>query len=156
VATEPAGDGSRVRAAELVAALSLATDLGIGVPLEHGLRGTIIAMRMVERLGLDEATASQTYYLSALLHIGCTADAHIAADMFDGDAALRTHFYPAMFGSTSEIVVGVVRALATPERTPFGRAARIVHGMPRLVRGNEGHLAAEHATRNSGQRNLLH
>jgi len=46
----------------VIAALSLATDLGIGVPLEHGLQSTLIAMRLGELLGVDLATASQTYY----------------------------------------------------------------------------------------------
>ena len=36
----------RIRAAELVAALSLATDLGLGVQFEHGLHGTLTAMRL--------------------------------------------------------------------------------------------------------------
>ena len=39
----------RVRAAEVIAALSLATDLGAGLPLEHGLASTLIAMRLSER-----------------------------------------------------------------------------------------------------------
>jgi hypothetical protein len=38
---ERAGDG--VRLAELVAALSLATDLGLGQPQEHIIRQTLIA-----------------------------------------------------------------------------------------------------------------
>ena len=50
----------RVRAAEVIAVLSLATDLGIGVPLEHGLQSTLVAMRLGERLGVDPDTASQT------------------------------------------------------------------------------------------------
>ena len=42
--TEEAGPGGdRVRAAEVIAALSLATELGIGVPLEHGLHSTLFA-----------------------------------------------------------------------------------------------------------------
>jgi len=44
----------------VIAALSLATDLGIGVPLEHGLHSTLFAMRLGERLGVDSETASQT------------------------------------------------------------------------------------------------
>jgi hypothetical protein len=36
----------QVRAAEVIAALSLATDLGIGVELEHGLHSTLFAMRL--------------------------------------------------------------------------------------------------------------
>jgi hypothetical protein len=55
------GGLDRVRTAELIGALSLATDLGIGVPLEHGLHSTLIAMRLGERLGVDHETASQTY-----------------------------------------------------------------------------------------------
>ena len=39
----------RLRLAELTAALSLATDLGMGQPLEHGLRTAIIAVRLAER-----------------------------------------------------------------------------------------------------------
>src|SRR5215218_8797484 len=58
--------GERVRTAEVIAALSLATDLGIGVPLEHGLQSTLIAMRLGELLGGDQATGAQTYYACLL------------------------------------------------------------------------------------------
>ena len=68
-----APDGERIRAAEVITALSLATDLGIGVPLEHGLHSTLIAMRLVERAGVDAATASQTYYACLLFYVGCAA-----------------------------------------------------------------------------------
>ena len=63
---EASPGGDRVRAAEVIAALSLATDLGIGVPLEHGLHSTVFAMRLGERLGVDSETASQTYYACLL------------------------------------------------------------------------------------------
>ena len=62
-----------VRAAELIAALSLATDLGIGVPLEHGLQATLVAMRLSQRLDADVATAQEAYYLCLLFYVGCTA-----------------------------------------------------------------------------------
>jgi hypothetical protein len=68
----PPGDG-RVRAAEVTAALSLATGLGIGVPLEHGLQSTLFAMRLGERLGVDPETAFQTYHACLLFYVGCTA-----------------------------------------------------------------------------------
>ena len=63
-----------------MAALSLATDLGIGVALEHGLQSTLYAMRLGERLGVDQETASQTYYACLLFYVGCTADADVAAE----------------------------------------------------------------------------
>jgi len=40
--------GERVRAAEVVGALSLATDLGTGQPLEHALRTAVLAVRLGE------------------------------------------------------------------------------------------------------------
>src|SRR4029453_12358249 len=58
-----------VRRAELVAALSLGTDLGLGQPMEHVIRQTLIALRMSELLGLDEAERKVVYY-SGLLEIG--------------------------------------------------------------------------------------
>jgi hypothetical protein len=48
-------DGDRLRLAELASALALATDLAMGQPLEHGLRTTIVAVRLAERRGLDES-----------------------------------------------------------------------------------------------------
>jgi hypothetical protein len=93
----------RVRTAEVIAALSQATDLSIGVPLEHGLRSTLFAMRLGERLGVDSETASQTYYACLLFYIGCTAGAELAAELFGDDDALTTYATPGRFGSRLEI-----------------------------------------------------
>ena len=69
MAAEASQGGERVRTAELIAALCLATDLGMGFPFEHGLHSTLIAMRLAERLGVDRETASQTYYACLLSHV---------------------------------------------------------------------------------------
>jgi hypothetical protein len=50
----------RIFAAELIAALSLATDLAMGFDFEHGLRSTLVAARLAERLGVDRETAVRT------------------------------------------------------------------------------------------------
>jgi HD domain len=134
--------GERIGAAELIAALSLATDLGLGVQLEHGLHSTIFAMRLGERLGIDAETASQTYYACLLFHVGCTVDAEIAAETFGDDAALRTHFYPVMFGSRYEMMTGLLRALSPPAGPPLLRALQIARGFPKAARQNDRHLAA--------------
>jgi hypothetical protein len=57
VPSEGAPDQNRVRTAEITAALSLATDLGMGLPYEHGLHSTLVALRLAERLGVDAETA---------------------------------------------------------------------------------------------------
>jgi len=56
VAAEVPGDGRPIRAAEVVGALSLATDLGTGQPLEHAMRTAVLAVRLGE---LAEATAEE-------------------------------------------------------------------------------------------------
>ena len=127
--------GEQVRAAEVIAALSLATDLGIGVPLEHGLQSTLVAMRLCERLGVDSETASQTYYGCLLFYVGCTADADIGAEIFGEDDALTTYVTPAMFGSRPEMMAGMLRALAPPGGPPLTRAVQIARGLPKLARG---------------------
>jgi hypothetical protein len=113
------------------------------VQLEHGLHSTPIAMRLGERLGVDDAeTASQTYYACLLFHVGCTVDAEIAVETFGDDAALRTHFYPVMFGSRPEMMAGLLRALPPPGSPPLPRALQIARGLPKAVRRNDHHLAA--------------
>lgn len=130
---EASRDGDRVRAAEVIAALSLATDLGIGVPLEHGLHSTLFAMRLGDRLGVDSETASETYYACLLFYVGCTATAEIASEIFGDDDALTTHATPVRFGSRPQMMAGMLRAVAPPGRAPLVRALQIARGLPRLA-----------------------
>jgi hypothetical protein len=87
-----------VRTAEVIAALSLATDLGMGLPYEHGPQSTLVAMRLAERLGVDAETDSGCDVLRLPVHIGCTTDAEREADLFR-EGALMTHFNRVMFGT---------------------------------------------------------
>ena len=103
----------RVRSAEVIAALCLATDLGMGFPFEHGLHSTLMAARLAGRLGLDRLRASQTYYACLLSHSGCTTDAHVAAEVVGG--SLTTHLNPVMYGSTRETLGGLLHALPDPD-----------------------------------------
>jgi hypothetical protein len=79
----------RLRLAELVAALSMATDLGLGLPQEHVLRQCRIALGLADRLGLDDADRAAVYYVAMLAWVGCTADSHELAQQFGDDLALR-------------------------------------------------------------------
>lgn len=84
---------AEVRLAELVAALSLGVDLGFGQPMEHVLRECLIALRLADRLGLDEAERSTVYYTALLVNVGCHADAHEQAKWFGDDINLRSGKY---------------------------------------------------------------
>ena len=113
----------QVRTADVVAALSLATDLGIGVPLEHGLHSALIAMRLCDILGADQETRAQAYYTSLLFYIGCTASETTAAEVFGADEALRTYVTPVRFGTRPQMTAGWVRAASTA-RTPSANSRR--------------------------------
>ncbi|MEE2034793.1 HD domain-containing phosphohydrolase [Rhodococcus chondri] len=85
------GDGPR--RAELVAALSLAIDLGLGQPMEHMLRSAVIATRIADRMGLNSEQRAVVYYSNLVAWIGCHADSHELARMFGDDIAFRADTY---------------------------------------------------------------
>ena len=84
--------GARVRLAELVAMISLGTDLGMGQSMEHVMRQSVIALRLAERLGLDEATRAVVYYVGLLGWVGCHVDAYEQAKWFGDDQALKADY----------------------------------------------------------------
>src|SRR6266550_1494863 len=82
-----------IRAAELVGALSLATDLGTGQPLEHALRTTVLAVRLGELAGASAEELADTYYVALLHASGCTSNSHEATQLFGDDIAHRAAFF---------------------------------------------------------------
>jgi hypothetical protein len=129
----PAQGSEPVRTAELIAALCLATDLGMAFPFEHGLHTTLIAMRLADRLGIDRQAASQTYYACLLSHASCTTEAHVAAEVFGG--SLTTNFHPLMYGSGRQGLTGMLRALPDPGSPAPLRAVQTARRLPRRLGG---------------------
>ena len=66
----------RVSRAEIVGALSIATDVGMSLPLETGLRICRLALALAEQAGIDESQRDRIYYVALLRHVGCTAEVH--------------------------------------------------------------------------------
>jgi HD-GYP domain-containing protein (c-di-GMP phosphodiesterase class II) len=86
-------DRVHVRLAEVVAALSLGVDLGFGQPMEHVLRQCLIALRLGERIGLDDEARAAVYYTALLVNVGCHSDAHEQAKWFGDDIELKATKY---------------------------------------------------------------
>ena len=86
----PTGPHPPLRLAEVMAALSQATDLGMGQPLDFALRGCLVAMRLAEALGFDEQARREVYYQALLRYIGCNAETHLAAAMAGDELVLRS------------------------------------------------------------------
>ena len=74
-----------IRPAELMAALSLATDLGLGQPLQHELGVCLAALELADRLGCSTEERSDVYYVALVAHVGCTGAATFFADWAGGD-----------------------------------------------------------------------
>ena len=93
-------DGERdsgLRLAELVAAFSLATDLGMGQPMEHVLRSWAIAARLGDHLGVEPEERGALYYVATLAWVGCVADTPEVAAWFGDDITFRSDSYQVDF-----------------------------------------------------------
>ena len=72
-----------------MAAFSLATDLGLGQPVEHVLRSWLIAARLGDRVGLSADERRCLYYVVTPAWVGCVADTPVVAALFGDDIAFR-------------------------------------------------------------------
>lgn len=93
-----------IRAAEVVGALSIATDLGTGQPLEHAMRSAVLAVRLGELAGASAEELADTYYVALLHASGCTSNGHEAAQLFGDDIAHRAAFYLVDPTSPAEVI----------------------------------------------------
>ena len=115
----------RVRLAELVALLSLGTDLGLGQPMEHMIRACLIALRMGERLGLAESERGVVYYSGLLAWVGCHTDAYEQAKWFGDDTTLkRDAHYHYDLGRVGPAISFLLRHVGGPER-PLAARSRV-------------------------------
>ncbi len=111
-----------LRLAEAVGVLSLATDLAMGQPLEHGLRTAMLALRTAQAMGLPEDDQVTVFYTGVLHFAGCTAESEIDARFFGDELAARPRMMAAAFGSRLELVSTATR-VAHPGSAPLARAA---------------------------------
>jgi HD-GYP domain-containing protein (c-di-GMP phosphodiesterase class II) len=73
------------RLADLLAALSVATDQAMGQEPEKAMRAAVLATEVAGRLGLSPAETRDVYYATLLKHLGCTATASEEAALFGRD-----------------------------------------------------------------------
>lgn len=146
---DQAGSG---RLAELPIALSLATDLGTGQPMEHGLRTCWLSLGTSEALGLDAATRSCVYYTALLRFIGCTSDASETAVLAGGDdLTFNAAMAPMLMAQPGEGTLYFVRHLAEelPTHRRVGRVVKAMADPGMGARSLSGHC--EVATRLAGR-----
>ena len=83
----------RVRLAELVASLSLATDLGAGGSFDDAQRACLTAARLGQLVGLGPEELQDVYYLPLMAFVGCTSSAHVASAILGREIETFSHAY---------------------------------------------------------------
>ena len=124
---------SRLRLPELIAALTLGIDLGLGQPTEHVLRSCLIALRLGESIEAPPAEREAAYYIALLSSVGCTADASELAAWFGDDNAFRRDTYGVDLAGLP--MFGFMLRRAGAGGSPWHRV-RIAAAL--LAEGNEG------------------
>ncbi len=138
---------SEIRLAELVALLSLGTDLGLGQPMEHMIRASLIALRLAERIGVPESERAVIYYSGLLAWVGCHTDAYEQAKWFGDDMALKSDAHYAYdlgrVGPATALVLKHVGGAGRPvsQRARVG-AAFIGEGRRAMLSLAENHYRA--------------
>jgi HD-GYP domain-containing protein (c-di-GMP phosphodiesterase class II) len=145
-----AAQRDQIRLAELVATLSLGTDLGLGQPMEHVIRQTLLALRMGGLLGLGESERVVIYYTGLLAWVGCHTDAYEQARWFGDDLAVKANYRLVDRGGPVELL----RQLGAG-KPPLERVRLVLEllgtGMRDLTQMLENHwLAADDLARRLG------
>jgi len=119
-----------VRAAEVIGALSLAADLAMAAPFEHGLRSALIAVRLGRRLGLDEPMLAQIYLVALLYYVGCTADLDVFSRAVGDEKLVRSRMAPVVFDSPAVMGRAMLAGVAAQTSSPLGRVAAVARALP--------------------------
>lgn len=127
----------KVRITELLASLSLATDLATFQPLGHGLSTSLLAVALAEQMGYTAEQVRAVQQVALLRFLGCTSDAANAARIVGGgEEAHYTAMAPVLMGGQA----GMFRALAATVGVDQSLPRR-VRSMAAMLTDTEG-LAA--------------
>jgi HD-GYP domain-containing protein (c-di-GMP phosphodiesterase class II)/DNA-binding CsgD family transcriptional regulator len=127
-----------VRAAEVIGAACLATDLGMGFPFEHGLEATVVSARLARLLDVDIETESEVFYLTLLMYLGCNTDSEPNLRIFGGSGL--ENITPHQFGSNLEMLRGVIRNLPDPHASPLTRTYQTIARLPQARTFRDDHF----------------
>jgi hypothetical protein len=119
---------NEIRTAEVIGSRCLATDLAIGLPIEHLPQSTLLAWprRSAGPRGLSSRLGRTTTACCPIA--GCTTDADIAAALFPDGALLDRALQPGYVRLSAQTMRGILRVLSDPDRFAFSGSIRW-HGM---------------------------
>lgn len=125
-----------VHRAELMLALSRATDLAMGQPVEHAMASAVLAARLGEHMGLAQAQVGDAYYVALLRYIGCNADTYWLASIVGDEIGFRSEIAALDTADTRALVGAVLRHIrrAHPEQGLLQLTRDYLRGLSQLGR----------------------
>src|SRR5690606_25023633 len=121
-----------LRLADLVASVSLATDLATGQVLEHGLRRALLAVWLGEEIGVRDEDLSEVYYVALLGTVGCALEAAAFAPYVEDEIAVGTRLATVDPTSTRQMASFFLR-----EAGNNGSPARRLRNMVSVASGGQ-------------------
>jgi HD-GYP domain-containing protein (c-di-GMP phosphodiesterase class II) len=112
------------RIAEIVGTLAMATDLGLGLPIEHAIRACLMSLEIGRRVGMATAELGELYYLTLLRMLGCTSGSSDNAYFFGDEVAFGRDTQHLDYGDSSAFGAWVMGSFAA-ERPPHEREQSI-------------------------------
>src|ERR1700757_2782196 len=92
--------------------------------MEHMIRACLLALRLADRLGVDDGERGTLYYSGLLAWVGCHTDAYEQAKWFGDDLSLkRDAHYGYDFGRSRQAAAFMLRNVGGVGR-PVGERAR--------------------------------
>jgi HD-GYP domain-containing protein (c-di-GMP phosphodiesterase class II) len=117
-----------IRLSELLAGLSLVTDLGMGNPPEEAMRATLLAIGLAREAGSSEADVVSVYYTTLLRYVGCHGYAHEESEIFGDDIAVRAGGARVDFGNPREVLSFFIHGVGRDE-PPLRRARTVASAL---------------------------
>ncbi|MCA1643905.1 MAG: HD domain-containing protein [Chloroflexi bacterium] len=113
--------------------MSVATDLGMGQPMDFALRTCILALRLAETLGLSATDLRTIYYVALMRSAGCTAEAPFEAILFGDEIAARVWLSELDMGQPAQVLAALIGRVGA-DASPLRRARMVTTALGSLPR----------------------
>jgi HD-GYP domain-containing protein (c-di-GMP phosphodiesterase class II) len=128
---------AQFRLAELLVALSLVADLGMGHAPEEAVSACFMATKLARKMGLGEQETGDVYYTTLLRFAGCTSYAHEEAKFSAGqDVAMRAAGARRDFGRAADAAAFFLFDLARDAPLPR-RAGAVLRAVAQGQQGTD-------------------
>jgi HD-GYP domain-containing protein (c-di-GMP phosphodiesterase class II) len=101
-----------IRQAEIVVALSRATELAMGQPADFALRSCVLAVDLARALGMGTEDIREVFYLALMRYIGCNAETYALTALFGDEIAFRRGIAPVDIAQPNQLLPILLRHIA--------------------------------------------